>query len=114
GGRRWPKGPPVPDARCRGGGPVALRRRRVDPGGQNRLHRRRHLDGLNRPCQAIEAGFTYERLGLDKSPNTLLQEEGVAIGLLDEALREGLEQGVLAEESPEKFFGTLRRKGIKP
>ena len=94
--------------------PLVFGREPVDPPGQHRLYRRRHLDRLNRPGQAIAAGLASERLGLDKGPNTLLQEEGVAIGLLDEALLEGLERGVVPEESLEKFFGTLRRQGIKP
>ena len=72
---------------------LVLGREPVDARGQDRLRRRRDLKGLGRLRQAIGAALARQRLGLDQRPDALLEEEGVALGALDQQLLERLQLG---------------------
>ena len=86
----------------------------VDPGGQDGLDRGRHLDVGEDLRQPVRAALADERLGLDQRPNALLQEEGIALGPLDQDRREGLDRPVLAKEAVEQLDGALGRQRIEP
>ena len=62
----------------------------VDAGGQHRLHRGRHLDGRECLRQAIGPPLAHQHVGLYQGPHALFQEEGVALGTLDQEPLEGV------------------------
>ena len=64
--------------------------------------------------QPVVAGLPDDRLGLDEAPDAFLQEEWIALGPLDHALRERRELDSRAEEGPEKQLRVLGREGIEP
>jgi hypothetical protein len=55
-----------------------------------------------------------ERVGLDKGPYALLQEERIALGPLDQHALQRVEVGVGPEQGAEKLFGGLRQEGVQP
>src|SRR6266852_4098380 len=60
------------------------------------------------------SAFADQGLGLHQGPHALLQEEGVALGLLDEKLLERLEPAVGTQEGLEEVLGALGAQGVKP
>ena len=56
----------------------------VDASGQDRLDRRRHPEVRQILGQTVGTAPTDQRAGLDQAPDALLQEERVALGLLDQ------------------------------
>ena len=68
---------------------VRLRGRQpIDPRGQHRLHRRRDLKRPGALRRVIVPALAPQDPGLDQRPHALLQEEGVAVGPLDQQARE--------------------------
>src|SRR6266851_5253212 len=86
----------------------------VDAPGQQRLHRRRDLDRQGILDQTIGAALAREGAGLHQRPDTLLEEEGVALGPFDQQTLEGGELGAVADQDSEQFLGALRRQGVDP
>ena len=74
-----------------GGKPVDARR-------QHRLHRRRHLNGRQRLCQAVCPRFAHQHPGLHQGADALLQEEGVALGARNQERLERCQAGVVAQQ----------------
>src|SRR5207245_10790276 len=64
----------VTDDRCSLKKPLVLGREPVDPPGQHRLYRRRHLDRLNRPGRAIAAGLASAGRWPDEGANSVSAE----------------------------------------
>ncbi len=56
-------------------------------------------------AQAIGPRVTDQHLRLDQRPDAFLQEEGVALGALDQALFERLEPGVISQEGMQQGLG---------
>ena len=54
----------------------------IDPGGQDRLDRGRHLDRLDRLGEPVGTAGPGQGPRLDEGPDALLQEEGIARGPL--------------------------------
>src|SRR5262249_47198675 len=70
-----------------GGGlekPFVLGREPVNARGQDRLGRRWNLQRGERPRQMVSASLAGKGLHLDQCPNALLEEEGIALGPLDQ------------------------------
>src|SRR5215470_1395569 len=63
---------------------LLLWRQAVDARCQHRLHRRWHLNGRQGVCQTVRAWHAHQRSRLDQRPHTLLQKEGIALGLGDQ------------------------------
>src|SRR5207247_7700745 len=55
-----------------------------------------------------------ESAGLHQRPDTLLEEEWVALRPFDQQTLEGGELGAVAHQGPEQFLGALRRQGVDP
>ena len=94
--------------------PLVLGWQPVDPRRQDRLRRRRDLPRLRRPRHPIGPPIPNEHLGLHQRLHALLEEEGVALGPLDQRALEGLERPVLAQQGGEQLFGGLGRQRIDP
>ena len=90
-----------------GGQPVDARR-------EDRLHRRRDLPRVRRLRHPIRPALPDEHLGLHEGPHALLQEEGVALGPLDQHPLERLEGPVLAQQGGEQGLGALGRQRVDP
>src|SRR6266852_7398005 len=60
------------------------------------------------------SAFADQGLGLHQGPHALLQEEGVALGLLDEKLLERLEPAVGTQEGLEEVLSALGAQRVKP
>ena len=56
-----------------------LRRQPIDARRQQRLHRGRDLQGVERLCQTIGAPLPDQHPGLHQGAHTLLQKEGIAL-----------------------------------
>ena len=56
----------------------------IDARSQHRLHGGRHLQTLERHRQTIAPRFARKHSRLDQRMHTLFEEEGIALGLLDE------------------------------
>jgi hypothetical protein len=93
---------------------LLLRGHAVDASRQNRLHSRRHLNGRQRRRHAIGPRLAHQGPGLHQRPHALLQEEGIALGALDQELGERAQAGVVPHEVLEEGVGTRRRQGIQP
>src|SRR5262249_51018574 len=89
-----------------------LRRESVDAGGQNRLGRRRDLQGLRRLRQPVGPSFPREDLRLDQRPDALLEEEGIALRPLDQHSLERLQPSGVSKQGLEKCLGALRGQGV--
>ena len=64
--------------------------------------------------QAIGPRLAYQGPGLHQRPHALLQEEGIALGALDQELREGCQTRVIPQEGLEEGVGTRRGQGVQP
>ena len=91
-----------------------LRRQPVDARRQHRLHRGRHLDTRECPGQAIGPRVADQHLRFHQGAHALLQEEGVPLGALDQALFERLQTGIVPQEALEQGLGTRRRQRVEP
>ena len=85
----------------------------VDAGGQDGLHRGRHLDRVDRSGQGVRASLTAQGLGLHERLHGLLEEERIPLGPLEEERREPLEAGVSPEERPQELLRALRRQRVE-
>ena len=85
-----------------GGKPVDARR-------QHRLHRGRHLDTRERLGQAVGPLAADQHLRFHQGAHTLLQEERVALGALDQALLERREAGVVPQQGVDECLGRCSR-----
>ena len=52
--------------------------------------------------------------GLHQRPHALLQEEGIALGALDQELLERRQAGVVPQQGLEEFVGARRRQRVEP
>ena len=86
----------------------------VDPGGEERLHRGRHLDGIQRLQQAVVPTLANEHLGLDKRPHPFLEEERRSARALDEERLQRPDRGVIAEQAVEKVARAGHGQRIDP
>ena len=94
--------------------PLLLRRQPVDARRQHRLHRGRHLDRRERLRQAIGAPLADQHLRLHQGADALLQEEGVALGALDQALLERLQAGIVPQQGLQQCLGARRGQRVEP
>ena len=111
--RRRAKGTSLPMTDGRLEQSLGLGREAVDAGGQDGLHRGRHLDRVDRSGQGVRASFAAQGLGLHQRLHGLLEEERIPLGPLDEERREPLEPGVFAEEAPKELLRALRRQRVE-
>src|SRR5207249_11854389 len=86
----------------------------VDAPGQQRLHRRRDLDRQGILDHAVAAALARDGTSLHQRPDTLFEEEWVALGPFDQQTLEGGELGAVAHQGKEQFLGALRRQGVDP
>ena len=86
-------------------------RQPVDPSGEDRLDRRRHADGVERPRNAIGAASTGEHTALGERPDAFLEEERVALRPIDQEPLEGCQTRVAAEQRIQETLGALRQEG---
>ena len=91
---------------------LLLVRQPVDPRCQDRLHRRRDLQRLHRPCQMVCSPLSYQRSRLHQRPHRLLQEERVAP--LHQHLRQGRKPGVRPEEHRQQLRRALGGQAVEP
>src|SRR5262249_44761420 len=89
-----------------------LRREPVDARGEDRLGRRRDLQGLGRLRQLVGPSLPRQDLRLDQRPDALLEEEGIAFGPLDQQSLERLQLNGGPEQGLEQGLGALRWQGI--
>jgi hypothetical protein len=101
--------------------PLLLGWQPVDARGKDRLDRRLDLPrfqtafGLcRRRRHPIGPPVPDEHLRLHQGPHALLEEEGAALGPLDQRAPEGLERRVLAQQGGEQLSGALGRQRIDP
>ena len=90
-----------------------LGRQPIDPRRQHRLHRRRDLQRRGVLRHVILPAPASQDPGLDQCPHALLQEEGVALGPLDQQARERGQARVIAEQDVQQLVGTGRRQRIE-
>ena len=93
---------------------LVLRRQPVDARRQDRLHRRRHVDGLRSLHEPIRAALAREHPVVHEAPHALLEEEGVALGPREEEPLQGLEAGVAPEQGLQQRGRILRRERVQP
>ena len=62
------------------------------------LHGARHLDGRERPAELVAAALADQHPGLHERPHALLEEEGIALGPLDEEALERAQVGAASEQ----------------
>ena len=86
----------------------------VDAGGQDRLHRRGHLDAGQGCHQAVGAALADQHVGLDQRADALLQEEGVPFRPLDQERQERTQGGVVPQEGVQEGVRALRRQRVEP
>ena len=97
-GRQQREGHILADDRGRLEQPLLLRREAVDAGRQDRLHGARHLDGRECPGQLVATALADQHPGLHECPHALLEEEGIALGPLDEEALERAQVGAASEQ----------------
>src|SRR6266545_347572 len=93
---------------------LLLWRKPVDPAGQQRLHGRRDVDHLCVLDQTVGATLACKGPDLHQGPDTLLEEERITFGPLDEETLEGSELGAVAHQGAEQLNRALRAQGIDP
>ena len=86
----------------------------VDAGGQDRLHRRGHLDARQGRRQAVGPALADQHLGLDQRADALLQEERVPFRPLDQERRERTQGGVVPQEGVQEGLRALGRQRVEP
>jgi hypothetical protein len=84
----------------------------VDARRQDHLHRRGHLDRLDRAGQPIRAPRAGQRSRLHQRPDALLDEEGVPP--LHEQAPQGLHPRVIAQQGAQELPRALRRQRVEP
>src|SRR5262249_36726963 len=98
-----------------GGGlekPLVLGGEPVDARGQDRLSSRWNLQHGRRPRQMVSTSLARKGPRLDQCPDALLEEEGIALGPLDQQLLERLKTRGISEQGLQQLDRTLRREGI--
>jgi len=85
-----------------------LRWQPVDARRQDGLHGDRHLHGREGAHHAIGPRLAHQGAGLHQRPHAFLQEEGIALGALDQKLVEGGQAGVIPHEGLEEGIGIRR------
>ena len=86
----------------------------VDTRCQDGLHGGWHLQGWEGLCHAIGPGLAHQGSGLHQRPHALLQEEGIALGALDQQLGERCQAGVIPQECSEEGVSTRWGQGVQP
>ena len=80
---------------------------------QNRLHRGRDVQGLQRHCQRIGPLLAGQRFGLHERPDAFLQKEGVPLRPRDQGLLERLEARGAAEQGVQQLARALGRQRVE-
>ena len=93
---------------------LVLWRQPVDARRQDRLHRRRHVDGVRGLHEPVRAALAHEHPVVDEAPHALLEEERIALGPREEEPLQGLEAGVAPEQRLQQRGRTLRRERVQP
>src|SRR6266404_4375974 len=86
----------------------------VDARGQNGLHCAGHVDRRQATRQLVGASWARQCARLDQRPDTLLDEERIALGALDQEALERVQTGVAPEEDLEQHLGTLPLERLNP
>src|SRR2546428_10173714 len=94
--------------------PLVLRWQAVDPGREDGVDGRRHLDAFDGFGETIGPAFADQGPGLDEGPHALLQKERITLSPRDQKPREGLELNVGPEERPEQLAGARRWQRVDP
>jgi hypothetical protein len=93
---------------------LVLRREPVDARRQDRLHRRRHVDGLRGLHESVRAALAQKRPIVDEAPHALLEEQGIALGPREKEPLQEIEAGVAPEQRLQQFGRSLRRERVQP
>jgi hypothetical protein len=91
-----------------------LGRQPVDPRRQDRLHCRRHVDGLRGLHQPVRAALTRQHPVLYEAPHALFEEERVALGPRQEKPFQGLEADVAPEQALQQRGRILGPERVQP
>ena len=91
---------------------LLMGRQPVDARGEEGVHARRDLDGVDGAGRAIRPRLADEELRLGQTPHALLEEERVALRARDQEPFEVTELRIGPHERLEKFLGTLARQGV--
>jgi hypothetical protein len=86
----------------------------IDARRQDRLHGVRHLQAVEGCDEMIGATVTDQHPGLHQGPHTLLEEEGIALRLHDQARLQRLQTGVLPEQGLEQLLGAGDGQRVEP
>src|SRR5262249_51877349 len=84
---------------------LLLGRESVPPGSEDRLDGGRYLNGPECLRQTIGPRLAHQDLALHERPDTLLQEEGIPFGALDQRVLERLKGDIVAKEGLEESYG---------
>ena len=90
-----------------------LGREAVDAGGEDGLHRGRHVNAGDSLGQLVRARRADEHARLHQRLDALLQEKGVALGPLDQPRRERRQPGIIAQQLLEQRLGTVTRQRVE-
>src|SRR5262245_59629214 len=88
-----------------------LRRQTIDPPGEQRLHRRRHVDRGDLCHEAVRSALAAERACLHEGSDALLEEERVALGAIDQHSLERHELRAITHQRLEQLRSEERRVG---
>ena len=93
---------------------LLLRGQAVDARRQDGLHRGWYLNGRQGVRQAVGSRLAHQGTGLHQRPHALLQEEGIALGALDQQLGEGRQTRIVPHEGLEEGISAGRGQGVQP
>src|SRR4029077_5935967 len=83
-----------------------------------RLNVRRNRQAMVEPGirfpRAVRTGLSDEKVGLDERPDALLEEEGVALGPLDQELFERSKIAVASEKGLKELVSARRGQRVDP
>ena len=91
-----------------------LRGQPIDPCRQDGLHRGRHLQRRSGLGEAVRAPLADQNLCFNQRANALLEEEGIALGLLDQEVLDRLQLGGIPYQSLQELLGGLDREWVEP
>lgn len=90
--------------------PLVLRAQPVDARAHQGLHGGRHLQGGHGPGQMIVAGLALEAAGFRQMPHALLEEEGIALGAVDQPRRQRGQIRIRTEQRAQKLPRAVPRE----
>src|ERR1700730_6861507 len=92
---------------------LLLRRKPVDTGGQDALHRRRQTQ-LRERASNLHCAIAYQRALVEQRLHHLLDEERIALGAVDNQSLEGFEFPASTEQRRQHCRAVFDAQGIKP